>query len=178
MQTTTQTQDEYIAQLQKYSEDLRKHAELLEQRLDKQSLTSATSRFDKLKEQAPMLLLVVVVGALLYFRPANQNGPNVPDNNEKTPKQVVAEYFPGVKSSYKATFKVAAEKVADKSIKTDKELFNFVKPALEQLRVEKQKSFDSMFDVSLPRNSDGSFEGEKDFVKDASKFLLLISENW
>ena len=72
-------------------------------------------------------------------------------------------------------FAEAADKVESKAIKTDKELFDFVRPATEAARKQANKPFDVSLDLSLPRNSDGTFAGKE---VEAASLLRRISRSW
>ena len=72
-------------------------------------------------------------------------------------------------------FADAADRVESKAIKTDKELFDFVRPATEAARKQANKPFDVSLDLSLPRNSDGTFAGKE---VEAATLLRKISKSW
>jgi hypothetical protein len=72
-------------------------------------------------------------------------------------------------------FTEAADKVENKAIKTDKELFDFIRPATEAARKAANKPFDVSLDLSLPRNSDGTFAGKE---VEAAALLRRISRSW
>jgi hypothetical protein len=123
--------------------------------------------------------LVAVVGVVLVLgwqnikvdtAPTPGPGPDKP-SIERT----VSEVLPAISKGYSETFATAADKVASGEIKTDKALLEFVQPALVELRKEKQRPFDEMFHLSLPRGDDGSFGGKEAEVE---QFLRRIAKSW
>jgi hypothetical protein len=72
-------------------------------------------------------------------------------------------------------FNQAADEIEKGTLKTDKELFDFVRPATEKARKEANRPFDVALDLSLPRNDDGSFAGKE---KEAASLLRKIAKSW
>jgi hypothetical protein len=123
--------------------------------------------------------LVAVVGVVLVLGwqnikvdPAPTPGPG-PD--KPSIERTVSEVLPAISKGYSETFATAADKVASGEIKTDKALLEFVQHALVELRKEKQRPFDEMFHLSLPRGDDGSFGGKEAEVE---QFLRRIAKSW
>jgi hypothetical protein len=90
---------------------------------------------------------------------------------EKETKQILAT----IKSANARIFLEAADGIEKGTLKTDKELFDFVRPATEKARKEANKPFDVALDLSLPRNDDGSFAGKE---KEAASLLRKIAKSW
>lgn len=122
-------------------------------------------------------IVVGVLGFILWQgqQPVPTPGPQpepVPSVSiEKDTKAILAK----LKVEFSRVFSEAADRVEKGAIKTDKELFDFVKPATEAARKEANKPFDVSFDLSLPRNEDGAFAGKE---KEASALLRKISRSW
>lgn len=122
-------------------------------------------------------IAVAVLGYMLWQRPENVTPPGpTPDpvpsvSIEKETKQIL----PTLKTEYARIFSDAADRLEKGAIKTDKELFEFVRPAIEAARKAANKPFDVALDLSLPRNDDGSFTGKE---KEAAALLLRISRSW
>lgn len=90
---------------------------------------------------------------------------------ERETKQV----WPADRAERIRIFNEAADKVESKSIKTDKELFDFIKPATEAARKKANRPFDAAFELALPRNEDGTFSSKE---IEASAFLKRIAKSW
>jgi hypothetical protein len=90
---------------------------------------------------------------------------------EKDTKQILAT----IRSANARIFLEAADGIEKGTLKTDKELFDFVRPATEKARKEANKPFDVSLDLSLPRNSDGTFAGKE---VEAAALLRKISRAW
>jgi hypothetical protein len=123
----------------------------------------------------PWIIVAGLLGLLIWDRGRKDPGPQpepVPSVSvEKDAKAILAK----LKVEFSRVFSEAADKVESKAIKTDKELFDFVKPATEAARKEANKPFDVSFDLSLPRNDDGSFSGKE---KEASALLRRVAKSW
>ena len=72
-------------------------------------------------------------------------------------------------------FNEAASKVEKGEIKTDKELFDFVQPAIKLAREQASKPFDLSLEMTLPRNEDGTFAGKE---IEAGKVLRRVAKSW
>jgi hypothetical protein len=120
-------------------------------------------------------LAVAVLGYMLWSKPASPVvDPVVPVpivSIEKETKQILAT----IKSANARIFLEAADGIEKGTLKTDKELFDFVRPATEKARKEANKPFDVALDLSLPRNDDGSFAGKE---KEAASLLRKIAKSW
>lgn len=120
--------------------------------------------------------VALVFGYLLWSKqPVTPPGPQpepVPAVSiEKDTKQILAT----IRSANARIFLEAADKVESGTILTDKSLFDFVRPATEAARKEASKPFDVSLDLSLPRNSDGTFAGKE---VEAAALLRRISRSW
>jgi hypothetical protein len=120
--------------------------------------------------------IALAFGYLLWNKqPATPPGPQ-PDpvpvvSIEKDTKQILAT----IRSANARIFLEAADGIEKGTLKTDKELFDFVRPATEKARKEANKPFDVSLDLSLPRNSDGTFAGKE---VEAAALLRKISRAW
>jgi hypothetical protein len=134
---------------------------------------SETKKQD-LWQYAPWLA-VLALGYMLWNKPTTPPGPQpepVPTVSiEKETKAILAI----MRVENAKIFAEAADKVENKAIKTDKELFDFVRPATEAARKQANKPFDVSLDLSLPRNSDGTFAGKE---VEAANLLRKISKSW
>lgn len=88
---------------------------------------------------------------------------------------VTKQVLPSTAKGFADVFEQAASKVEDKSIKTDKELFDFVQPATAKARVEANKPFDLALESGLPRNEDGTFAGKE---AEVAKLLRQVAKAW
>jgi len=140
-----------------------------------ESGSTVPSAYPWVSQWAPAILVGVALAGLVLFQRASPDGPEPKPDTELSIESVAREYLPALKSVHKETFSLAADAVKSKEIKTDQELFDFVRPALERLREEKRRPFDKIFDLSLPRNDDGSFTGHESEVED---FLRRIAQSW
>ena len=120
-------------------------------------------------------LAVAVLGYMLWNRPATPVvDPVVPVpvvSIEKDTKAILQT----MRVENARIFNQAADEIEKGSLKTDKELFDFVRPATEKARKEANKPFDVALDISLPRNDDGSFAGKE---KEAASLLRKIARSW
>jgi hypothetical protein len=120
-------------------------------------------------------LAVAVLGYMLWNKPTTPVvDPVVPVpvvSIEKETKQILAT----IKSANARIFLEAADGIEKGTLKTDKELFDFVRPATEKARKEANRPFDVALDLSLPRNDDGSFAGKE---KEAASLLRKIAKSW
>jgi hypothetical protein len=120
-------------------------------------------------------IAVAALGYMLWTKPATPPGPQpepVPVVSiEKDTKAILAT----MKVENAKIFTEAADKVENKAIKTDKELFDFIRPLTEAARKQANKPFDVSLDLSLPRNSDGTFAGKE---VEAAALLRKISRAW
>ena len=90
---------------------------------------------------------------------------------EKETKQILAT----IRSANAGIFLEAADKVEKGAIKSDKELFDFIRPATEAARKAANKPFDVALDLSLPRNEDGTFAGKE---VEAAALLRKVAKSW
>jgi len=128
------------------------------------------------QQWGPALLLAAAIGAFVYFqRGGNVDPPGPSPEPTQTIESVTETIFPEMQKGYSETFIQAADQVKSGKIKTDKELFDFVQPALVGLRLEKQRPFDQIFQLSLPRGDDGSFAGKEAEVEG---YLRRIAKSW
>ena len=88
---------------------------------------------------------------------------------------VTKQVLPSMAKGFADVFEQAAAKVEDKTIKTDKELFDFVQPATAKARVEANKPFDTALESGLPRNEDGTFAGKETEV---ARLLRQVAKAW
>jgi hypothetical protein len=137
-------------------------------------LIGATTMSDKQVNWLPWIA-VAALGYMLWTKPATPPGPQ-PDpvpvvSIEKDTKQILAT----IRSANARIFLEAADGIEKGTLKTDKELFDFVRPATEKARKEANKPFDVSLDLSLPRNSDGTFAGKE---VEAAALLRRISRSW
>lgn len=120
--------------------------------------------------------VVAVLGYLLWTRqpvapPGPQPEPVPVVSIEKETKQILAT----MKVENARIFTEAADRLEKGLLKTDKELFEFVRPATEAARKVANKPFDVALDLSLPRNEDGTFAGKE---KEAAALLRKIAKSW
>lgn len=121
----------------------------------------------------------VAVAVLAYFMFVNKQQPAVDPVVPPSPVvnigTVTKQVLPSMAKGFSDIFEQAAAKVEDKTIKTDKELFDFVQPAAAKARVEANKPFDMALESGLPRNEDGTFAGKESEV---SKLLRQVAKAW
>ena len=134
----------------------------------------ATEAKQDLWQYAPWAV-AIVFGYLLWSKqpvtPGPQPEPVPAVSIEKETKQV----WPADRAERIRIFNEAADKVEGKSIKTDKDLFDFIKPATEAARKKANQPFDAAFELALPRNDDGSFESKE---KEAATLLRRVAKSW
>lgn len=128
-----------------------------------------------LETWGPALVAVVGVVLVLGWQNIKIDPTPTPGPDKPSIERTVSEVLPAISKGYSETFATAADKVASGEIKTDKALLEFVQPALVELRKEKQRPFDEMFHLSLPRGDDGSFGGREAEVE---QFLRRIAKSW
>jgi hypothetical protein len=130
-----------------------------------------------LETWGPALVAIVGIVAVLGWQNIKVDPTPTPGPGPDKPsiERTVSEVLPAISKGYSETFATAADKVASGEIKTDKALLEFVQPALVELRKEKQRPFDEMFHLSLPRGDDGSFGGREAEVE---QFLRRIAKSW
>ena len=120
-------------------------------------------------------IAVAALGYMLWTKPATPPGPKpepVPVVSvEKEAKAILAT----MKVENAKIFLEAADKVEKGAIKSDQELFDFIRPATEAARKAANKPFDVALDLSLPRNEDGTFAGKE---VEAAALLRKISKSW
>lgn len=129
---------------------------------------------DNLWQYAPWAV-AIVFGYMLWTKqpvaPGPQPEPVPAVSIERETKHVLSV----LKAEYAKVFSEAADKLESKSIKTDKELFEFVRPATEAARKAANKPFDVALDLSLPRNEDGTFAGKE---VEAAALLRKVAKSW
>ena len=129
---------------------------------------------ENLWQYAPWAV-AIVFGYLLWNKQPVAPGPQpepVPSVSiERETKQVLTV----LKAEYAKVFSEAADRLEKGLLKTDKELFDFIRPATEKARKEANRPFDVALDLSLPRNDDGSFAGKE---KEAASLLRKIAKSW
>jgi len=119
-------------------------------------------------------IAVAALGYMLWTTDRAPIDPVVPVPSvsiEKDTKAILAT----MKVENAKIFADAADRVEKGTIKTDKELFDFVRPATEAARKQANKPFDVSLDLSLPRNSDGTFAGKE---VEAANLLRKIARSW
>lgn len=117
---------------------------------------------------------VAVLAYFLFNKPAV--GPVDPTPTPTPTVNIVTkQVIPSMAKGFADVFEQAAAKVEDKTIKTDKELFDFVQPATAKARVEANKPFDMALESGLPRNEDGTFAGKESEV---SRLLRQVAKAW
>ena len=120
-------------------------------------------------------IAVAALGYMLWTRqpvaPGPQPEPVPVVSIEKETKQVLSI----LKAEYAKVFSEAADRLEKGLLKTDKELFEFVRPATEAARKAANKPFDVAFELTLPRNDDGTFFSKE---IEASAFLKRIAKSW
>jgi hypothetical protein len=119
-------------------------------------------------------IAVAALGYMLWTTDRAPIDPVVPVPSVSIEKDT-ASILKTMKVENAKIFAEAADKVENKAIKTDKELFDFVRPATEAARKQANKPFDVSLDLSLPRNSDGTFAGRE---VEAATLLRKISRAW
>lgn len=121
-------------------------------------------------------IAVAVLGYLLYSQQAKQDPKPVdPVPVAVTIEKATAGVLVAMKIENARVFSEAAVKVESGAIKTDKELFDFLKPATKLAREQANKPFDLSLEMTLPRNDDGSFLGKE---VEAGKVLRRIARSW
>lgn len=128
-----------------------------------------------LQQWGPAILLAAALGAFVWLQRGDNPGPGPDPGPDQTIEAVTEGVFQDIRTGYSKTFMAAAERVNSGEIKSDQELFQFVQPALIELRIQKQRPFDQIFHLSLPRGEDGSFAGKE---AEVSEFLLRIAKSW
>lgn len=123
----------------------------------------------------PAILLAAVLGAVIWFQQGVKTDPEPTPVPDQTIEAVIDVIFSEMSKGYAAVFVSAADKVKSGEIKTDQQLFDYVQPALVALRIEKQRPFDQIFNMSLPRGDDGTFAGKEAEVEE---FLRRIAKSW
>lgn len=161
------TQEQYIAELEAYSEQLK-------QLVDQQQLAKVSTAF-RWQDVVPWLL-VAVVAAVLFFKKSGDST----DINQPKPIpsnwQLVEDYYPKIIERHKASFKEVASAIRSQSIKTDEELYIALTEKLTANRKPLDESLDVLLHDGLLRNDDGSFNGDKNFIEPAAKFLETLAE--
>jgi|688.fasta_scaffold173731_5 hypothetical protein len=127
--------------------------------------------------------LISVVAAVLYTKVRTPS-----DDSKPQPKPDVVDYDPNVSfeaysnfskslmKNYKEAFTSVAVEVKSGAIKTDKELYEALKPRLVKGRTDAQQSLDESLHKDLPRNSDGTFDNAESKNSDkAHKYLLKLA---
>ena len=109
--------------------------------------------------------IIVVLGVWIYRSspPSDVVGPSI----EKTTSQV----FPAMRKSYADVFAEAATEVEAKSITTDRQLLDFIKPKIESARKASQADFDKLCEESIP-------ESFNEVESEVASFLKRISKSW
>jgi hypothetical protein len=156
------------AQLEQELADLRKRLEELGDDENKKPVAW-------IENWGPALVAVVGVVAVLGWQNIKVDPTPKPDPNRPALEKTVESIMPEIRKGYGETFSQAADRVKSGELKTDKALFDFVQPALIQLRKDKQRPFDEIFQLSLPRGEDGSFAGKEAEVE---SFLRRIAASW
>ncbi len=128
-----------------------------------------------LQQWGPAGLAVVAMLGIMYWKNLRVDPTPTPGPKPASVEKVVETLQKELRKGHAETFEQAAELVKSKQLSTDKELFDFVQPALVSLRAEKQRPFDQMFQMSLPRGEDGTFSGKESEVE---AFLRRIAKAW
>jgi hypothetical protein len=120
--------------------------------------------------------VALVFGWLLWSKqPATPPGPQPEPVPSVSIEKDTASILKTMKVENAKIFAEAADRVEKGLLKTDKELFDFIRPATEAARKQANKPFDVSLDLSLPRNSDGTFAGKE---VEAAALLRRISRSW
>lgn len=118
---------------------------------------------------------VAILGCMLWNKPATPVvDPVVPVpvvSIEKDTKAILQT----MRVENARIFADAADRVEKGLLKSDRELFDFIRPATEKARKEANRPFDVSLDLSLPRNEDGSFSGKE---KEAASLLRKVARSW
>ncbi len=152
-----------------------------EEHSERAAASFESSLFGKLVGMLPNLWslipwVLVIAGLVYWYRYQTTtviDPPTPPD--VVTIEKAVGDYFPTQQKEFAKAFSDAATKVRSKEIKTDEQLDALINPQLKAARDLAGKPFDVSFDMSLPRNDDGTFAGKEE---DAAKFLEQISRSW
>jgi hypothetical protein len=121
-------------------------------------------------------IAVAALGYLLWSKqPATPPGPHPEPVPAVSIEKDTASILKTMKVENAKIFAEAADRVEKGLLKTDKELFDFIRPATEAARKQANKPFDVSLDLSLTRNSDGTFAGKE---VEAANLLRKISKSW
>ena len=126
--------------------------------------------------QAAPWFAIAVLGYMLLTKQDAAPGP-APDPKPVvvTIEKATSGVFLETKAEVKRLWNEAADMVESKDIKTDAELFAFIKPASRTALEQATKTFDDALETNLPRNSDGSFLGKE---IEAGKVLRKVARSW
>jgi hypothetical protein len=120
----------------------------------------------------------IAIGVLVFWFRSEQRG--APPGPTPVPsvlsiEKATAQILPTIRQGFADAFEEAAKRVESGQIVNDEQLDAFVNPAITAARTEANKPFDVSFDMGLPRNDDGTFDGRE---KEVAKFLRQISRSW
>lgn len=169
------------ADLQRELDELRNQLESLKPKdvevVSDEAKVDPSQRPKFLDTWGPAIVAIAGISTVLLFQRVKVDPKPEPGPGPKpaSVERVVQTMIDEIANGHRETFIQAAELVRTGQIKTDKELFEMVRPALISLRAEKQRPFDEMFQMSLPRGDDGSFAGKEAEVE---SFLKRIAKAW
>lgn len=96
-----------------------------------------------------IVLLIAVLGFVAYAKgsPASSSG---------APRDAARSFMTEYRAGLKASFIEASKRVASGETKTDRELFEFLRPQTEKARKSAQVAFDAMCEKEIPESFVGS----------------------
>ena len=114
----------------------------------------------------PLLPYAVIAGMLIFYF-----GKQQADKPTESVSATTASVFREQRKAYAGIFEEAAKQVDAKTITTDRQLLEWIKPRTEAARLEARKPFDAMIEASIPESFDGH-EAE------VSSILKKVSKSW
>lgn len=115
-----------------------------------------------------VLPYAVIAGMLVYYFGQQQQQP---DKQPKSVASITASVFRDQRKAYAEIFEDAAKQVDAKSITTDRQLLDWMRPKTEAARLEARKPFDAMIEASIPE----SFVGHESEV---ATLLRKVAKSW
>jgi len=109
----------------------------------------------------------VIAGMLVFYFGQQQQ----PDKQSKSAESITASVFKAQRKAYAEIFEEAAKQVDAKSITTDRQLLDWIKPKTEAARLEARKPFDAMIEASIPESFDGH-------GTEVSSLLRKVAKSW
>lgn len=94
------------------------------------------------------VILIAVLGFVVYAKGS-------PASSQGAPRDAARSFVTEYRAGLKASFLEASKRVASGETKTDRELFEFLRPQTENARKAAQVSFDAMCEKEIPESFAG-----------------------